>query len=63
MRDPNRIPLVLKQLEEIWTKHADIRLAQLIENLHTTVGENLYYIEDQQLIELLRNMYDATTTP
>ena len=30
MRDPNRIPEILKELEKIWSKYPDLRLGQLI---------------------------------
>lgn len=32
-RKPERIPLVLQKVEEIWREHPDWRLGQLIENI------------------------------
>lgn len=29
MRDPQRIPLILKELEEIWKENPDLRLGPL----------------------------------
>lgn len=31
MRDPNRIPIICKALEEAWSKHPDMRLGQFLE--------------------------------
>jgi len=33
MRDPDRIPLVLQEIERIWRLHPDWRLGQLVCNL------------------------------
>ena len=33
MRDPNRITLVLQEIERLWQAHPDWRLGQLICNL------------------------------
>lgn len=33
MRDPNRIPKMLEELEVAWLEHPDMRLGQLILNL------------------------------
>jgi uncharacterized protein YihD (DUF1040 family) len=55
-RDPKRIPLILKQLEEIWQEHPDLRLGQLILNMVRGEYPNptLYYMEDDRLIDHLR---------
>lgn len=31
VRDPNRIPIICKALEEAWSKHPDLRLGQFLE--------------------------------
>ena len=31
MRDPNRIPIICKALEEAWSKYPDLRLGQFLE--------------------------------
>lgn len=31
MRDPSRIPIICKALEEAWSKHPDLRLGQFLE--------------------------------
>lgn len=55
MRDPNRIPHILGELEKIWKELPDLRLGQLILNV---VGDpTLYYLEDEDLIKVLRHGY------
>ena len=55
MRDQNRIDNILQQLAEIWKQYPDLRLGQLLLNV---LGDPaLYYIEDQALIDYLRNYY------
>ncbi len=33
MRDIKRIPRMIVKLEQLWTKHPDLRLGQLIDNI------------------------------
>ena len=61
MRDPNRIKPLLKQIEDYWTQHPDLRLAQIISNANSsrqkgsdTVNHDVFYLEDD---ELLRNLW------
>ncbi len=56
MRNPNRIDEILKLISKIWHKNPDQRLCQLIGNcfINTSYhGQDLYYIEDDKLQELL----------
>ena len=59
MRDPNRIDPILDEIREIWKRHPDLRLGQLI--LNARLGEDhaprLYNLEDDRLIERLRSIY------
>lgn len=64
MRDPKRIPKILNELKGIWSSFPDLRLGQLIINaagmwdMSTMDAERkLYYMEDEQLIKLLRDHY------
>ncbi len=57
MRDPKRIKPILNQLEQIWTSLPDLRLTQLIINLQTKLGKDLYYMEDEELMKKLRQLY------
>lgn len=60
MRDVKRIPMILKRLEEIWAKHPDLRLGQLIENFRFCLNQkkiHIYGIEDEEFIEELEEVY------
>lgn len=56
MRDPKRIPEVLKILEKIWAENPDLRLGQLICNV--IPESSLYYIEDRDLAYTLQKYYE-----
>lgn len=55
MRDPNRIDPLLTKLREIWKKHPDLRLGQLIVNLTNPSKPcpDVFNIEDDELFERL----------
>ena len=59
MRDKNRIPKILKQLQVIWEQNPDLRLGQLITNLINTRDTDVYYMEDIYLINALRDLYET----
>lgn len=50
MRDPSRIPIILRELGEYWEAHPDLRLGQLVHNM-APVGQ-VVQVEDGP-------MYDA----
>ena len=59
MREPKRIPIILKEIEKYWVKYPDLRLGQIITNLNTLLSENthetdLFYLEDARLVEGLK---------
>lgn len=56
MRNPERIPEVLKELEEFWKQNPDWRLGQVIANLNYEIMGNNdpFYMEDTDLLELLK---------
>ena len=56
MRNKERIPVILKELETTWSKYPDLRLGQLICNVVRDPA--LYYIEDDSLIEKLSEFYE-----
>lgn len=59
MRDPNRIPIILAELQKIWEAHPDMRLGQLLENILPPLElSDLYNIEDDKLIAFLDAFYD-----
>ncbi|MCQ2802596.1 MAG: hypothetical protein MJ225_02895 [Bacilli bacterium] len=55
MRNPNRIPIILAEIEKLWREYPDMRLGQLIGNV--LEGPALYYIEDNMLIDVLKKAY------
>ena len=60
MRNTDRIPIILKRLENIWNKHPDLRLGQLFINLCYLLeqqGINMFSIEDDELLTELEKMY------
>jgi uncharacterized protein YihD (DUF1040 family) len=56
MRDPKRIHEMLRVISKVWYKNPDLRLGQLILNA-VTINPNLYYMEDEQLLEYLKKTY------
>lgn len=59
MRDPARIPFVLEAIGKAWEKYPDTRLGQLISNA-TPVGQDVFFIEDDKLIEGLKLVKDIS---
>ncbi len=55
MRDPDRIDPLLDKLKEVWKRHPDLRLGQLIVVLAkpTEPCPGVFYIEDDVLTERL----------
>lgn len=65
MRDPARIPEILKRIETIWTKFPDWRLSQLLLNALATSRppsidekQQFFYTEDDKILESLNRLYD-----
>jgi uncharacterized protein YihD (DUF1040 family) len=54
MKNKNRIPQIIKELERIWKKYPDLRLGQLIQNCF----DDIYYVEDKELIEGIERFYN-----
>ena len=56
MRDPNRIPETLKELEILWKRYPDWRLGQLIANLNRelTLRDDPFYLEDDELLKIIK---------
>ena len=50
VRDPNRIPQILKLIEELWSNSPDLRLGQLLSKF----GQDVFYLEDDNLLQLLK---------
>lgn len=59
MRDPNRIPRMLKLIEQIWSQSPDIRLFQmLVGAIPNTHEHNYYWLEDDVLEQRLKEMWE-----
>lgn len=64
MRDP-QIPKILKEVEKYWKKYPDLRLGQLLIDV-MRISDDLFYIEDDKLIERLKDflpMYIREISP
>ena len=57
MRDINRIKPFLERFEEIWKKYPDLRFGQLINNIFGDLASVLYYLEDDEIIEIIEEFY------
>lgn len=58
MRDINRIPGILKELEQIWKANPDLRLGQLIVNATRPKDPcpSVFFIEDEDLVKGIRGI-------
>jgi len=56
MREPKRIPKILQRLQNVWQKHPDLRLGQIIINAMKTECTSLFYVEDECLIKLIEKL-------
>ena len=56
MRNPERIPKIIKELEEFSKQNHDWRLGPAISNLNYEIMRNndLFYVEDAELFDILR---------
>jgi hypothetical protein len=58
-RDPRRIDELMSELERIWKEHPDTRLGQLLVSCVDGDADKLFYIEDESLLEKLRERFPA----
>ena len=54
LRDINRIPNVMVELQKTWEMVPDWRLGQFWCNLQRTCGNDLFYKEDEDLVKVLK---------
>ena len=57
-RDVQRIDDTLDKVRKVWYSNPDMRLGQLILNLATVPNGELYFLEDDELVERLEEVYD-----
>jgi uncharacterized protein YihD (DUF1040 family) len=54
MRDPERIPLILDKIHQVWSRDPDLRLGQFLCNfLGRTSWDGAFYLEDDKIEVLL----------
>ena len=56
MRDIDRIDSICDSLKQIWETLPDWRLMQLIVNFQDYIGNDGYYLEDEDFIKTLAEM-------
>lgn len=61
MRDPARIEVLLDLIADIWRRHPDYRLTQLLINVANPSDPcpEVYYLEDDKLAEKLETFRDT----
>jgi len=57
MRDPKRIPVVMDDIMHQWAKYPDLRLGQMISSAMNGCGVDLFYIEDDELVERIKKHF------
>jgi hypothetical protein len=57
MKRKDRIDSILYRLENIWLEFPDLRLGQLL--LNVSKDPELYYLEDEKLIDKLEEFYNG----
>lgn len=71
MRNPKRIPIILKQIENEWKKNPDIRFGQVIANILDikplyindevqgfTSKIDPFYLEDTEFLKMIKNYFN-----
>ena len=58
MRDINRIEPFCKDLAKVWKDNPDMRFSQLIVNLMGSYGSDMYYVEDEDFMNILKEFYN-----
>lgn len=60
MRDVNRIDNFLNEVGKLWKENIpDWRFMQLICNLQSACGSDMFYMEEDRFLEHLRNYFDS----
>jgi hypothetical protein len=62
-RDPDRIPEILGLIEQVWRRHPDMRLGQLIVNLLDPRPNPIFAIEDETLRDRLKTVLETSAWP
>jgi len=54
MRNPKRIEKIMSIVERIWKKEPDLRFGQIITVIDSLSDNDIFHIEDDEVIELLK---------
>jgi hypothetical protein len=57
LSNSDRIPELVTIIESIWLRYPDLRLGQLISNCMANQKVPLYFLQDEDLVELLIRKY------
>lgn len=52
MKDPKRQEEIIKEIAESWARHPELRFGQWFH--HCLYGEDPFYLEDENLLTILR---------
>lgn len=58
MRNKDRIDVICDAIREVWKKHPDLRLGQLICNIANSKIP-LFYIEDDMMLDMINEWNDS----
>ncbi len=63
MRDKNRIPIILNELERIWNANPDLRLGQIIvvATKSKSPCPEVFYIEDEDLLKGIQSIGSSSS--
>ena len=62
MRDINRIDVFCDRLKKVWKENPDQRFFQLINNIMSRYGSDMYYIEDDEAIDMIEKAMEKVKT-
>ena len=58
MRNSERIDEFCKELAAQWHKVPDWRFGQLISNAFCAIDRDIFFIEDDETLEMIRNLFE-----
>ena len=62
-RNPNRIAPFMNRLETLWKEECpDWRFGQLISNIQTYIGHDIFYLEEDEMMEFIENYFGKSST-
>lgn len=58
MRNSDRITTFLNVLKKCWEKYPDWRFGQIVCNIQFSIGQDGYYIEDDEMIKIFKQYFN-----